>query len=386
MTNNNKPIICLFVHCFPPAKGGLEYLTGEIKKLLDDSYEVHIITGQGMSLDSYKTFDNYVTITNEPHIHRLPINQPLQRLFNKLFGKIIFKLGIFSPLYFGPILKYSPEIIKIIANSSLIIGTGMPTKMFNDSYLFARKYSKKLILHPSYHNVSYYNHCPQFQQALSFANKIIYQTQQEFNGLIQNYKIDKNKLVQLTYNEYTTNQIKKIKSKKLNPKKNTLGFIGQITHRKNLGVFKEYLDKYPNTNLFFAGTHTNSSHETETLFAKYLKNGRLNIVYDFDNKDKSKMYKNIDIFVNPSLEESLGIVNFEAIYHGIPLIVHSQSAFAEFIDKNSQFITINDLHQAILYHQNNSNNQNDILIKYNQDIYRTHLVEIINNLLNQNDE
>lgn len=373
--SGSKALICLFVHCFPPAKGGVEYLTGQIKQLLDDQFEVHIITGQGMSLDSYKTFDNYINETNAL-IHRLELNRPVQRLFNKLLGKIIFKLGIFSPYYFGPILKYTPEVKQIIAASHLIIGTPMPTKMFYDAYLFAKKYHKPLILHPSYHDVSYYNRCPQFQQALSHASAIIYQTQQELDGLIKNYKIDKSKLIQLAYNEYTHSQIKKLTPKKLNPKNITLGFVGQITIRKNLTVFKELIDKYPDYKIVLAGTRTNSSPEIEKMLGKKVK-----IIYDFTDDQKSDIYKKIDIFINPSHEESLGIVNFEAIYHGLPIIVHSQSAFAEFIKPSSQFSNSDDLHQAINYHLTHPNNQKDILQKYNQDTYRQQLLQLIHSLI-----
>lgn len=381
----HRPIITIFVHCFPPARGGLEYLMGEVKKILDEKYEVHVITGQGITLDSYKTFSDFTT-DNSNNVHRLELNYFWQRITNKLFGKIIFKIGIFSPFYFGPILKYTPEVIDIIKKSTLIIGAGMPTKMFYDSYIFAKKYNKPLILHPSYHNVSYYNHCPQFQQALSYADIIIYQTKQEFEGLNINYKIDQSKLVQLAYNEYPRSKINNIKLHTINPKSVTIGFIGQVTHRKNIGIFKNYLDKYSSywhqqetsLKLFLAGAKTNSSHETEKLFSKYLKNKTLKIIYDFHNSDKSKMYHQIDIFINPSYEESLGIVNFESIFHGLPTIVHANSAFAEFLKPSDTFETVNTLHQAILNHLHHPHSQKNILSKYNQDTYREQLLLLTN--------
>lgn len=384
----NKPKISIFIHCFPPALGGLEYLTGEIKKILDSKYEVHIITGQGSNLDSYKTFSNF-TDDNSNNIHRLELNYFWQRVANKFLNKIIFKIGFFSPFYFGPILKYNPKIEAIIANSDLILGAGMPTKMFYDSYLFAKKYNKKLILHPSYHNVSYYNRCPQFQQTLNYASAIIYQTQQEINGLTTNYKIDKNKLTQLAYNEYTQEQIKNIKLKKLNSKNITIGFVGQITIRKNLTVFKDYLDKYLSywrkqkikLNILIAGSKTNSTPEIEKIFGKYLKNKNIKIIYDFTDAQKSDIYKKIDIFISPSHEESLGIVNFEAIFHGLPIIVHRLSAFEEFLNESDKFATIDELHQSILNHLHHPHSQTSILEKYNQDIYRSSLYQLISSLI-----
>jgi len=386
--SKNKPIISVFIHCFPPARGGLEYLMGEIKKILDEKYEVHIITGRGLNLDSYKTFSNF-TNDKSINIHRLELNYFWQRIANKFLNKIIFKIGFFSPYYFGPILEYTPEIIDIIKKSDLIIGAGMPTKMFYDSYLFAKKYNKKLILHPSYHNVSYYNHCPQFQKTLNYASTIIYQTKQEIDGLIANYKVDKKKLIQMAYNEYTSKQIKEIKLKKINQKNIILGFVGQVTLRKNLIVFKNYLDKYLSywnkqnikLNILIAGTKTNSAHEIEKLFDKYLKNKTVDIIYDFSDTQKSTIFNKIDIFVSPSHEESLGIVNFEAIFHGLPIIVHKDSAFEEFLKESDKFKTINELHQSILNHLRHPHSQISILNKYNQDIYRSSLNQLISSLI-----
>lgn len=386
--STTKPIISIFIHCFPPARGGLEYLMGEIKKILDEKYQVHIITGQGLNLDSYKTFSNF-TDDSSTNIHRLELNYFWQRIANKFFNKIIFKIGFFSPYYFGPILKYTPEVIDIIKKSDLIIGAGMPTKMFYDSYLFAKKYSKTLVLFPVYHNVSYYNHCSQFQQTLNYASIIIYQTKQELDGLTKNYKIGKKKLVQLAYNEYTSKQIKNIKLKKINQKNITLGFVGQVTLRKNLVVFKNYLDKYLsywnkqniNLNILIAGTKTNSAPEIEELFKKYLKNKTVKIIYDFSDAQKSAIYKKIDIFISPSHEESLGIVNFEAIFHGLPVIVHKESAFEEFLNESDKFNNIDELHLSILNHLQHPHSQSSILKKFNHDVYRSSLNQLISSLI-----
>jgi glycosyltransferase involved in cell wall biosynthesis len=169
-------------------------------------------------------------------------------LANKFLSKLIFASGSFSPWYFGPILHYDKNSLDLIKNADLIIGAGMPTKMFYDAYVFAKKYKKRLILHPSYHNVSYYNHSIFFQRTLSFANVIIYQTPLEKNDLNKNYKLDQKKLKQLTYCPYTEKDWQKaLKQAQLKEKviKNkikkglpiTIGYVGQITQRKNLQFF-----------------------------------------------------------------------------------------------------------------------------------------------------
>lgn len=398
----DKSIITIFIHCFPPAKGGLEQLTGEIKKILEKEYEVHIITGQGLTLDSYKSFSN-LTTDNSGHVHRLKLNYFWQRIANKFLNKIIFKIGFFSPFYFGPILKYTSEVKRIISKSDLIIGAGMPTKMFYDSFYYAKKYNKKLILHPSYHNVSYYNNCFLFQQALTFASKIIYQTDQEKKGLNNHYHIDNKKFVRLAFNEYTKEQLHKqqqelptiitVKQNHFKNKTITLGFVGQITRRKNLTVLKEYLDQYlpywQNNNyhirLLLAGAKTNTSKEIKKLFLCYIKNDTVKIIYNF--QAKNMLFKQIDIFINPSLEESLGIVNFESIFYGIPTFVQRKSAFAEMTRSPFLFNSINSLHtklKTILYNPSTLprlvNQQRNVFQEYNYDAYSYKLRKLLSSL------
>lgn len=380
---NHKRIVSIFVHCFPPAKGGLEYLVGEIKKILDQKCEVHVITGQGLTLDSYKTFKDFTT-DNSNNVHRLELNYFWQRIANKFLNKIIFKIGFFSPFYFGPILKYSPEIKNLIAKSDLIIGAGMPTKMFYDAYYYAKKYNKKLICLPAYHNVSYYNHCHFFQKAFDYANKIIFLTNFEKAQIIKNYRIIESKTIINTYCPFTLDQIKeqaKINAKrKYNFSKPTIGYVGQISPRKNLYVFDNLLKA--GYKVIFAGAETNGSHLIEKHFSQYISSKKLTMIYDFSESDKENVYSQFDIFINPSHEESLGIVNFEAIYYGIPIIVDINSAFAEFIPKDSVDLTDKKLlHHQILKNIKLPNDNYHLLEEYNRTIYSKKLFDLITGLL-----
>ncbi|MBU1129743.1 glycosyltransferase [Patescibacteria group bacterium] len=401
---DNK-IVTIFIHCFPPAKGGLEYLIEETKNILDQKYTIHIITGKGSTLDSYKTFKNFLPnnkTDKRNNIHRLKLNFFWQRITNKFLNKIILKFGFFSPFYFGPILKYTPKIINIIKKSDLIIGTGMPTKIFHDSYLFAKKYNKKLILIPAYHNINYYNNCPFFQKTLDYSSKILYLTPLEKSQLTKNYKINKKKLIQTTFCPYTIKQIKKQqtnlsktatkKFKRIQKKQINIGFIGQITLRKNLIVFKNYLDKYFSCwqgrgyklKIHLSGAKTNSSDLIEKKLKKYIKQNIVKINYNFKNKQQE--YKKFDIFINPSIEESLGIVNFEAIFNIMPTIIHQRSPFSNFLPSQN-FKTISKLHkllsQTLLQsaYKQTVINQISILKKYNRTIYTNKLLNLVTRLL-----
>lgn len=363
----DKNIASVFVHCYPPAFGGAEYLTQQFVQVLEQKYNVHVFTGRGETLDSYKTFTHYLPQASDPNIHRLELNQSAQRIFNKLLSKIIFVFGYFSPFYFGPILRYTKREIELIRRSEIIFGVAMPTKSFYDAYYYARKFKKKLILIPTYHNVSHYNRCSFFQKAFDYAHKVFYLTPQERQELTKNYTINPSKLVQTTFCPYNKSQIDaqfkrlpaiiKKHEQHIKNKEITLGFIGQITLRKNLGFFKDYLDKYLSDwqsrgytlKVYLAGAKTNTSSQLESLFQDYLARKIVTINYDFKDSDKKKEFAKIDIFVNPSVEESLSIVNFEAIFCGCILLVSLRSAFAGLSEKIFSYDGINNFHKNIVY-------------------------------------
>ncbi|MCL4383947.1 glycosyltransferase [Patescibacteria group bacterium] len=337
--NTNKPIISLFVHCYPPAKGGAEFLSSEIKKILDEKFEVHVFTGQGLSLDSYKTFNNFFTDKDNPTIHRLELNFQQQRLANKFLYRPVTKFGILSHLFFGPILKYTQDDLDIIRSSDYLFGIAFPTKAIWDAYRFALDFNKKLFVLPAYHNVSYYNHSPFFQQALNFATKIIFLTSFEKEKLSNNYHISDTQSIINTYCPYSKKQIALQKTKNAKRKYDfshpTIGYVGQICERKNLYLFDSLLQA--NFKVIFAGARNNGSSAIEKHFKKYLDSKQLTIIYDFPDKEKEKIFNLMDIFINPSIEESLGIVNFESIYYGTPIIINQESAFISLPSKIPSF-------------------------------------------------
>jgi len=350
--------IVYFVHCYPPAVGGLEFLSGEIVKiLLKGGHNVDVITSNGRTLDTNKNFSDWINVSNDPaYVHRLDLHFFWQRLANKLLNKLIFVSGTFSPWYFGPLLKYDQKISSLIKRADIIIGAGMPTKMFYDSYIFAKKYKKQLICLPAYHDVSYYNRSLAFRSVLNFAQKIILLSPLEKRDLLKNYSIDSSKITLLPYCPYTKKQLDKsllklenklrdINNKIKNGQPVIIGFVGQITLRKNFQFFVTFIES--NFKIFqkngvkikflFAGMRTNSSKQVEELFHDY----KDIVCFMYDFLDKTQIYNQIDIFINPSLEESLSLVNFEALYYGLPLLIPHNSAFASIFDN-----TLNELEFA----------------------------------------
>jgi len=361
--------IIYFVHCYPPALGGLEYLSGEIVKLLRDAgHDVQVITGKGSTLDSYKTFDNWVDETTDPtYIHRLSLRTSAQRLANKFLNKLIFLTGSVSPWYFGPLLEYDKKTLELIQSADVIIGAGMPTMMFYEAYRFAKQYQKRLIVIPAYHDVNYYNRSLPFQNVLSFAHKVLFLSPLEKEQLQKHYRIDSNKLVQFTYCPYTKAEMESAQSKyekkivEIEQKLEkgsaiTIGFVGQITLRKNFQFFADFIrkngaelkSKKVRLRFLFAGARTNSSPQVEAMFEDL--DAEVRFIYDF--ADKNAIYKQIDIFINPSEEESLGLVNFDALAQGLPVFVHKDSAFASLSNeyKNKILQSNNLTIQTDLFH------------------------------------
>jgi len=97
--------------------------------------------------------------------------------------------------------------------------------------------------------------------------------------------------------------------------------------------------------IYLSGAKTNSSPFIENLFKKYINPKTVHITYNFT--DKQQEYEKFDIFANPSIQESLGIVNFEAIFNFLPTIVHRQSPFSDFLPSQS-FKTISKLHKLLI--------------------------------------
>jgi glycosyltransferase involved in cell wall biosynthesis len=338
-----RPLVLMFVHCYPPARGGLELLAGYIKQALDAQYDVQVFTGAGSTLDSYKTFKDFVTVANEDGaIHRLPLRRFAQRVANKLLNRIIFKLPDFAPWYFGPLLSYGAAERTLIAKSSLILGLGLPTQSLVDAHRFAKEYGKKCILLPAYHNVPYYNNCTPFREALQAASSVICLSSREREDLMRAYGLPRTKISLLLFSPYTQVQVDERlagfsaalapRLKRVASGTVTLGYVGQISKRKSLERLRDVLQAVRNqgipATLLLAGARTNDAPRVEADFAEELKQGIVRIEYDF--ADKEAVYDRIDIFLNPSTEESLGIVNFEALYHAMPVFVPAEAPFAEF--------------------------------------------------------
>jgi len=380
--------ISIFVHCYPPAKGGLEHLTAEIANYWGKEHEVHVFTGKGRTLDSYKTFSYWVehkTTNTKVIVHRLNIKFFWQKMANKFLYGWVIKLGVFSPWYFGPLLQFQQEHERIIADSHVLLAVGMPTSSLFYGDHYARKFKKKLLILPAYHEVPYYNNVPVFQRALKHASRIIFLSFYEKRRLASAYDFSDEKAMFLSYSPFSEKdfpRFSKMLTQRLEKLKKTplvIGFVGQVAARKKLEIIADISEEMRDIphKVLIAGLRTNSSHLVERQFAQ-----RTNVEfrYDFFEEEKADILSCIDIFISPSEEESYGIATLEAMAAGC--LVFSRFSFSDSQEVPFIFNSSHEAAKAITNlspddWQSQLERQAELLKKYTQEQFQKQLQKIL---------
>ena len=92
------------------------------------------------------------------------------------------------------------------------------------------------------------------------------------------------------------------------------GYVGRLTEFKNvkflLGVFKEYLKKYSSDKLFIYGTGPDENYILNFIEENHLSN---NIVLMGFEKDKTNIYSNLDVLIDPATAQGISNSNLEAM-------------------------------------------------------------------------
>jgi len=114
-----------------------------------------------------------------------------------------------------------------------------------------------------------------------------------------------------------------------------------------LEAFRNLAKKYNNINLIICGSFLNQLEDDKKNFLKLIKNeeiiNKIEYMGVVNGENKKKVFLDSDIFVLPTLRDSFGIVNIEAMSAGLPVISTYQGAIPEYIEDGVNGFLIRDV-------------------------------------------
>lgn len=344
----------LFIsHIWPPSIDGGSQIIANIKKYSKNDHQTLVLTTNCHTTDDFINPNSLAIKVNDQNIFRLPVFKT--KIF--IYLKKIFKLNLFKLLATGPVFRPIP-FLKALKNvlkfkPDLIIAGPFPTTVSLIA-LFIKKLTKsKLIILPCFHQYD-----PSFQnkiltRCLKKADFIWTLTDHEKNYLKNKLKINKPKIFTL-HPGISNIFFKNTKPKKVKKTINLL-FLGNLAAHKNINLlissFQDISKKFPHTRLTIVGQKTlffpQIKAHLNTLSSTTTKN--ISIITKKYTPLQAKNYLNkADIFINPSSQESFGIVFLEAMSQGLPVIGANIPPVAEIINTSKAGLLFKQSNQISL--------------------------------------
>lgn len=164
-----------------------------------------------------------------------------------------------------------------------------------------------------------------------------------------------------------------------------LGYVGRLTEFKNLkfllDVFKLYLTKYPSDKLFIYGKGSE-----EDFILKFVNENNLinNIILCGFEKDKLKIYSNIDVLIDPALAQGISNAILEAMCTKTFVIASNVYGNRDLIENGITGLLFNQyskdsLLKQLLYYKENKDFAQQILINARNKILLNYDIDIITN-------
>ena len=146
-------------------------------------------------------------------------------------------------------------------------------------------------------------------------------------------------------------EIKKKDNEEIN-----LLFLSMIIENKGIFIlleaFKDLLNKYNNLRLIVCGDFLSSREIDKNRFFNFIKDNKVGNFIDYRGRVsgelKKQAYLDADIFILPTLRESFGIVNIEAMSSALPVISTCQGAIPEYIINYENGFIVNPLNSENL--------------------------------------
>lgn len=305
----------------------------------------------------YKSFLQLVKIHKKEPIHVININSYYYNIISPLLMRLIFKI----PLFIKPPTDFTTHKKEEF--------------MFKSHSIFAR--------------MAYYGWMRFLEKFISRRRKIYVQA------------INKTVLKDFTRINFPERNIIKIPNGILSSKFSKIikqetnekhfGFVGRLLKSKNLrllfNVFVKYLQKYPDDKLFIYG-----SGPEEKYISKFIIEHNLakNLIFRGFEKDKKKIYSNIDVLIHPSLGEGISNVILEAMCSDTLVIASNVLGNRDIIEHNKTGLLFNpfneeDLLNWLIYYKEHEekitrflkNAKNKVISNYNIEVVAFKIIEFL---------
>lgn len=327
-STNNKKITILALHL---GYGGVEKYLSSLCKMLEDNYEIEIISTYKVLDKPAFPFSNKIKITylinDKPNKEELKTAIKEKKIIN------IFKEGFKSLkiLY----LKRSRNIKAI-------------RKIYSDYIITTRTFHSRLVGYYALSDITkiatehnYHNDDKRYIRSVINSVKGFDYFVVVSNNLKKFYenKIGKTRCI------YIPNVIDELPNKKSRLTKKNLITIGRLSPEKGqkdlIDVFKIVNNKLPDVKLYIIGDGI-LKNELEKYVKKLKLNNNIIFTGFLDKEEKEKYILDSSIFVLPSYSESFGLVLIEAMSYGLPCVAFDSSDGAKELLKNNVGILINN--------------------------------------------
>lgn len=183
-------------------------------------------------------------------------------------------------------------------------------------------------------------------------------------------------------------------------------FLSTITESKGVFVLLETAQIIKNSgikdiNFILCGKFKNKIKNEEKEILKYIDKFNLSDIIQIkgwvEGEEKENIFKASSIFFFPSLNDSFGLVNLEAMAYGLPIVATKVGAIPEYIinGENGFIFNANDISQAsnailnLFYDRKlsekiSANNINKFHKNFNYEFYKNKWYDILLRILNNN--
>lgn len=357
---------------FPPHRfGGVEKIAFELTKKLSRSIKAYVVTTQLEDGKELPLYQNYYDI-NVYRIAKCNINFPD---FN--FTEIIHKNTLLLEKAIK-VIKDNPEISVIHAHDWFVGLAAMSLKNIFSLPLVSTFHGCKLLEHQNNLNPKHQYIIQVQRQLLTQSDLVTTYSQFMKDALTKKYSFPTNKIKVFSCG---VDECKVPLAKGHNKIKKVL-YLGRFAYEKNienlLKAFKIVVKFIPNCRLILVGKGPLKQQYLEIINSLKIKSYTQITEFISDQKKIDRLYRNVDVFILPSIFEPFGLTVLEAVVRKVPVIISQVGGPVEVIKNNISGLTINpydpkDIANKIIYLLQNhkiatrlsQNAYKDVIKKYN---------------------